>query len=342
MKFKLWSNVTLPKVIINELAYKQYCYLVNRVAPNEVQWWATVEQTEDGNYYVDDIFVPGQVVTQTTVNSESSKIAKGMGIDFINRLKEKCKDDNMPGGFNTELFNKKSRSMNAWCHSHPFSREMPSPSNVDVNNFENIVRGLQEKNANVPAAMLIFSAGCKEIYAEVYDPTNPFGTYIIKAVVEQSTLDTTELDKIISTVITVQTPKVQIINKIPKKKSDTKPISPSVDWLEEYIKLLLNNPEDPDNAILLHDEITSICTSLNISVKEFYNGLYDIENLYNFSACQLNYEHEYTSLLMDKAKNKELDVEDIKEIIEIIALKNTDRLIDNIAEKEYCYERCFF
>ena len=161
----------------------QYRYLVSKVRPNEVQWYAKVERvicsqeqrahhvkTPLYAYYISDMFIPEQEVSTGTVDTDVRKDPMKM-YRLMMEVENRHADDSEMG-FDQEAANEDMQAMHCWCHSHPFTAN-PGPSGQDDRMFREWVEENQiAQNMDTPMVALIFGSG-EKIHARVYDPRVP-------------------------------------------------------------------------------------------------------------------------------------------------------------------------
>lgn len=98
----------VPKVLLSETAYDKIVALEDR-APDEVGWFGTVDQLDDGNFLIHDIFVLDQDVTGTVTLITNADLAK-LSLRILS----------MPNG--TDIWNR----LQYWGHSHDDMGVAPS------------------------------------------------------------------------------------------------------------------------------------------------------------------------------------------------------------------------
>jgi hypothetical protein len=130
------------------------------LAPEEVQWFHTVEATSDGSSFnettlrlSEELYIPTQNTSATEVSTTSS-----MMVEFYNDLKEHRTQKEV-----NEVLSK----LTCWCHSH--HRMSPSSSGQDETQFETLIQQSIDQNMNNFQIMLIFNKK-NQFYCKVYDP----------------------------------------------------------------------------------------------------------------------------------------------------------------------------
>ena len=201
-------------IVIDHPELMKYRYLVNKVAPDEVQWYSKVRRVilpkskRSKNtsrdlyvYQISDIFIPEQEVTGASVDTDLSKNPMAM-YKLMKDVEDRHPADN-DLGFDEEAVNADMQAMHCWCHSHPFSHD-PHPSGTDDTQFRDWVEANQiGQNVPTPMVALIFGKG-EKIHARVYDPAVP-GVYYDKVDVSirhSEDFDTGYIDDAISDRIT--------------------------------------------------------------------------------------------------------------------------------------------
>ena len=144
-----------PKIVLTHKLLQQIRHLVD-IAPQEAQWFHTIEYHEDNNYYVlDGMYIPEQVCSAAEVDSSPT-----MMVDFYKELAEASGP--------VEASNLLS-NMGAWCHSH--HNMNVSPSGQDVTQFTTMINNAIDQNNLKPQIMLIFNKQ-DQYYNRVWDPEN--------------------------------------------------------------------------------------------------------------------------------------------------------------------------
>jgi hypothetical protein len=137
-----------PRILISDHAYRRMCLIVE-CAHKEVGWLGTVERMESGNFYIDEIFVPEQVVS----GAETDPTDEGQ-YKVMNALAE-MGEEGM----------KKIERLRFWGHSHVHM--MTSPSSTDENTplryqrmgLSWFIRGIFNKHGRAEFTVYLFEEG---------------------------------------------------------------------------------------------------------------------------------------------------------------------------------------
>jgi hypothetical protein len=216
-KLLAFDHSTEALIVIDRKSMDQYRYLVNKVSPNEVQWYSVVNRviySGSGTgrnttptlyeYHVSNMMIPKQEVTRSEVDTRVKDDPSTM-MCILQELKERHANDSELS-FDIDAVNNDIQRMHVWCHSHPFSSN-PHPSGTDETTFRNWVKDNQiAQGIDSPMLMLIFGNSDK-VYARVYDPRLP-GTMFDTVPVHIETrklADTSYIDEAVSTKITSRT-----------------------------------------------------------------------------------------------------------------------------------------
>jgi hypothetical protein len=139
---------TPPRILISDHAYRRMCLIVE-TAPKEVGWLGTVERMPSGNFYIDEIFVPEQVVSGVETDPTTDGQFKVM---------------NELAAMGEEGMAKIER-LRFWGHSHVHM--MTSPSSTDENtplNYQRLglpwfIRGIFNKFGRAEFTVYLFEEG---------------------------------------------------------------------------------------------------------------------------------------------------------------------------------------
>jgi hypothetical protein len=139
---------TAPRILISDHAYRRMCLIVE-TAPKEVGWLGTVERMPSGNFYIDEIFVPEQVVSGVETDPTTDGQFKVM---------------NELAAMGEEGMAKIER-LRFWGHSHVHM--MTSPSSTDENtplNYQRLglpwfIRGIFNKFGRAEFTVYLFEEG---------------------------------------------------------------------------------------------------------------------------------------------------------------------------------------
>lgn len=146
---------TSPKITLTHKLLQKIKHLVD-IAPQEAQWFHTIEYKKESNSFVlDGVYIPEQICSAAEVDSSPA-----MMVDFY---KELAKDHGPTGA--SDLLSR----MGAWCHSHHTMNV--SPSGQDVNQFTTMINNAIDQNNLKPQIMLIFNKN-DQYYNRVWDPEN--------------------------------------------------------------------------------------------------------------------------------------------------------------------------
>jgi|SRR6056300_213811 hypothetical protein len=145
------------KLVINQKYLESVKTIVN-LAPQEAQWFNTVNVTTNDNYIYlnlgDQLYIPEQYCSAAEVDTDSQ-----MMVSFY---KELMQDHSL------EETNSIIQSMTCWSHSH--HNMGVSPSLQDVNQFNSFIQSALDQGQDTWQVMLIFNKQ-NEFYSRVYDPT---------------------------------------------------------------------------------------------------------------------------------------------------------------------------
>jgi|14BtaG_2_1085337.scaffolds.fasta_scaffold00028_14 hypothetical protein len=183
-------NTTTAAIYMDFDTMQRCRYLVDKVAPKEVQWFMTVDRhvehtdthgnskswqapTDHYAYYLEGLYIPPQEVQGAEVDTDPMQM-----FQLMTELKSKHRlvdDQGQDTGPDIEAVNNIVSRMHVWCHSHPFGAMKtgtPSPSGQDERNFRSWVARNAAEELDTPMIMLIFGLGT-DVFARVYDPQLP-------------------------------------------------------------------------------------------------------------------------------------------------------------------------
>jgi hypothetical protein len=137
-----------PRILISDHAYRRMCLIVESAA-KEVGWMGTVDRMPSGNFYIDEIFVPEQVVS----GAETDPTDEGQ-YKVMNALTE-MGEEGM----------KKIERLRFWGHSHVHM--MTSPSSTDEHTplryqrmgLSWFIRGIFNKYGRAEFTVYLFEEG---------------------------------------------------------------------------------------------------------------------------------------------------------------------------------------
>lgn len=145
-------NKKEPKLYLEYELLQQIKYIV-KIAPKEAQWFHRLTVDADGDFCLQDMFIPEQVCSSVEVDTDSMMMMR-----FYKELVTK---------HGAEETNKILSELNCWCHSH--HNMGTSPSGQDVKQFGELVKASLDQKTNNPVVMLIFNKK-DEYYCRAYDP----------------------------------------------------------------------------------------------------------------------------------------------------------------------------
>jgi hypothetical protein len=216
-----------------------------RIAPQEAQWFHTVEPIIRKNNQIElhlseKLYIPKQNTSLAEVNSTSS-----MMIEFYNTLKEECSDQS--------IVNQKLTAMTCWCHSH--HNMAPNPSSQDQNQFAQLVNQSIDQNIKSWQIMLIFNKD-DNFYSKVFDPIRGIVTTGVPIVNPPSKeiYDFSYIDQAAKTKFL----KPKILNKFSKPKFDFSNQSNSKPFLQD--PLVLNHEIATDLIDDIYESLKSKIT----------------------------------------------------------------------------------
>lgn len=137
-----------PKILISDAAYRRMWLIVD-LAPKEVGWIGTAERLPSGNFYIDEIFVPEQMVT----GAETDPTDEGQ-FNVMNELAEQGEEGMQ-----------KIEKLRFWGHSHV--RMGTTASYTDENtpfNYQRLglpwfIRGIFNKHGRAEFTVYLFEEG---------------------------------------------------------------------------------------------------------------------------------------------------------------------------------------
>ncbi len=143
-----------PKLYLEYELLQQIKYIV-KIAPKEAQWFHRLTIDADGDFVLNNMFIPEQICSNVEVDTDSS-----MMIKFYRELVEK---------HGAEETNNILSELNCWCHSH--HNMGTNPSGQDVKQFGELIKASIDQKTNNPVVMLIFNKK-DEYYCRAYDPVS--------------------------------------------------------------------------------------------------------------------------------------------------------------------------
>lgn len=144
-----------PEIQISNYDLEAIRHIVD-IAPQEAQWYHTVQKKQNGNkivYEIAGMYVPEQYTSAASVETDPN-----MMVSFFKELREK---------HGVEKTNQIISTMTCWCHSH--HNMAAFPSGQDHKQFTEQCENAIKDKITVPQIMLIFNKK-DEYYCRVYDP----------------------------------------------------------------------------------------------------------------------------------------------------------------------------
>lgn len=149
-----------PVIVYDPETISKVMYMVNKQQNLECQWYHQVERHLEGDtivYWIHDLFIPNQEVTQTTVESNGQDIQ-----DMWQQVKK-----SRPKIKNLKDLGKLMKVTTAWCHSH---HRMPvTPSSQDNTQWKEQLELGAKSNPKAIQIMMIINQK-EEVFSRVYDP----------------------------------------------------------------------------------------------------------------------------------------------------------------------------
>ena len=144
-----------PEIQISNYDLEAIRHIVD-IAPQEAQWYHTVQKKQNGNkivYEIAGMYVPEQYTSAASVETDPN-----MMVSFFKELRDK---------HGVEKTNEIISTMTCWCHSH--HNMAAFPSGQDHKQFTEQCENAIKDKVTVPQIMLIFNKK-DEYYCRVYDP----------------------------------------------------------------------------------------------------------------------------------------------------------------------------
>lgn len=140
-----YKNVEKANIVFDPVAYIKMCAIVDQVS-SEVAWNGTVTRVDDNTFYITDIMVYPQTVTNVTVTVDEMEYAE----------------------WQDETFKTDEEFMSCRFQGHSHVNMSPTPSGVDLDTRENILKNIGSNDFYI--FMIINKA--KEFTACIYDMKN--------------------------------------------------------------------------------------------------------------------------------------------------------------------------
>jgi hypothetical protein len=151
--FKILPQSSVEPFLSMDYELMQQIQHIVAIAPKEAQWFHLLEDMDNSEFRLKEMFIPEQVCSSVEVDTDSQ-----MMISFWNELKDK---------FGVVEASNKLTKMTVWCHSH--HNMAPNPSGQDNKQFYELVKQQRDAGTNRPVVMLIFNKK-DDYYCRLWDP----------------------------------------------------------------------------------------------------------------------------------------------------------------------------